>query len=146
MCRLLHVSASGFYVWHDRQMSVRRRVDIGLSANNDLVKRQFKTDGPDQLWIANATYIPTCAGTIYSAIVLDVWSHKIVGWAIGGSFSYAVDAPCLEYGVGATAGDAYDNAMAESVFATLKNELLKQRRLKSQSEAKIALFESIEGW
>ena len=51
-------------------------------ANEDLVKRQFKADGPNQLWVADATYVPSWAGTIYLAIVLDVWSHKIVGWAI----------------------------------------------------------------
>ncbi len=48
----------------------------------DLVDRQFKADGPDQLWVADITYIPTWAGFVYLAIVLDVWSRKIVGWAM----------------------------------------------------------------
>ncbi len=56
--------------------------DGAAATNEDLVKRQFKADGPDQLWVADATYVPTWAGTIYLAMVLDVWSHKIVGWAI----------------------------------------------------------------
>ena len=43
-------------------------------------------------------------------------------------------------------GDAYDNAMAESFFATLERELLSRRRFKSQAEAKMAVFERIEGW
>ena len=43
-------------------------------------------------------------------------------------------------------GDAYDNAMAESFFATLERELLNRRRFKSQAEAKMAVFEWIEGW
>lgn len=43
-------------------------------------------------------------------------------------------------------GDAYDNAMAESFFATLERELLSRRRFKSQAEAKMAVFEWIEGW
>ena len=43
-------------------------------------------------------------------------------------------------------GDAYDNAMAESLFATLEKEPLKHRRFKSKSEARTAIFEWIEGW
>ena len=45
-----------------------------------------------------------------------------------------------------TVGDAYDNAMAESFFATLERELLDRRRFRSQAEAKMAVFEWIEGW
>ena len=48
----------------------------------DLVKRQFRASAPDQLWVADVTYIPTWAGFIYLAIVLDVFSRKVVGWAI----------------------------------------------------------------
>ena len=48
----------------------------------DLVDRQFKADGPDQLWVADITYIPTWAGFVYLAVVVDVWSRKIVGWSI----------------------------------------------------------------
>ncbi len=43
-------------------------------------------------------------------------------------------------------GDAFDNAMAESFFATLERELLNRRRFKTQAEAKLAVFEWIEGW
>jgi putative transposase len=43
-------------------------------------------------------------------------------------------------------GDAYDNAMAESFFATLERELLNRRRFTMQAEARIAVFECIEGW
>ncbi len=43
-------------------------------------------------------------------------------------------------------GDAYDNAMAESFFATLERELLNRRRFKTQTEARLAVFEWIEGW
>ena len=45
-----------------------------------------------------------------------------------------------------TVGDAYDNAMAESFFATLERELLNRRRFRSQAEARMAVFEWIEGW
>jgi len=45
-----------------------------------------------------------------------------------------------------TAGDAYDNAMCESFFATLECELLDRRRFKNQAEAQMAIFEFIEGF
>ena len=48
----------------------------------DLVKREFKADSPNQLWVADMTYVPTWAGFIYLAIVLDVRSRSVVGWAI----------------------------------------------------------------
>jgi putative transposase len=43
-------------------------------------------------------------------------------------------------------GDCFDNAMCESFFATLECELLERRRFKTQAEAKLAIFEFIEGW
>jgi len=48
----------------------------------DLVHRQFSADGPNQLWVADVTYIPTWAGTLYLAVVLDVWSRRVIGWAM----------------------------------------------------------------
>ena len=48
----------------------------------DLVKREFTATGPDQLWVADITYVPTWAGFLYLAVVLDVWSRRIVGWAM----------------------------------------------------------------
>jgi len=48
----------------------------------DLVQRQFVATGPNQLWVADITYIPTWAGLLYLAVVLDVWSRRIVGWAM----------------------------------------------------------------
>lgn len=48
----------------------------------DLVQRAFTATGPNQLWVADITYIPTWAGMLYLAVVLDVWSRRIVGWAM----------------------------------------------------------------
>jgi len=61
----------------------------------------------------------------------------------------AVARRCQEAGVTpsiGSVGDAYDNAMAESFFATLERELLSRRRFRSQAEAKMAVFEWLEGW
>ena len=48
----------------------------------DLVQRAFTADAPDRLWVADITYIPTWAGFLYLAIVLDAFSRRIVGWAM----------------------------------------------------------------
>jgi putative transposase len=63
--------------------------------------------------------------------------------------SLAFGARCREAGVRpsmGSVGDAYDNAMCESFFATLECELLARRRFGSQAEARMALFSFIEGW
>ena len=49
----------------------------------DLVKRQFVATDINQLWVADMTYIPTWAGFLYLAVVTDVYSRKVVGWAFG---------------------------------------------------------------
>lgn len=48
----------------------------------DLVDRDFTADAPNQLWVADITFIPTAAGFLYLAVVLDAWSRKIVGWSM----------------------------------------------------------------
>jgi putative transposase len=48
----------------------------------DLVQRQFAATAPNQLWVADITYIPTWAGMLYLAVVLDVWSRRVIGWAM----------------------------------------------------------------
>jgi putative transposase len=48
----------------------------------DLLDRDFTADAPDQKWVADVTYVPTVAGWLYLAIVLDVFSRRIVGWSI----------------------------------------------------------------
>ena len=48
----------------------------------DLVERRFTAEGPDRLWVADITYIPTWSGFLYLAVVLDVWSRRVVGWSM----------------------------------------------------------------
>ena len=147
----------------------------------DLVERNFVAERPNKLWVADITYVPTWAGFLFLAIVLDAFSRKIVGWAMathlktelvldalemalsqrrpdgvvfhsdhGSQYtSLAFGKRCLEMGVRpsmGSVGDAYDNAMAESFFATLECELLNRRRFKTQVEARHAIFRFIEAW
>src|SRR2546427_4609250 len=48
----------------------------------DLVDRDFTAAAPDRLWVADITYVPTWAGFLYLAVVLDAWSRRVVGWAM----------------------------------------------------------------
>lgn len=147
----------------------------------DLVDRNFYAKKPNQLWVADLTYVPTWAGFLYLAVVLDAFSRRIVGWAMGttqrtqlvldalnmalgqrrpvsvihhsdqGSqyTSLAFGLRCKEAGVRpsmGSVGDAYDNAMCESFFATLECELLDRRKFATKAEARMAIFEFIEGW
>src|SRR3970282_447758 len=56
--------------------------DADATPAADLVERQFSADSPNRLWVADITYIPTWAGFLYLAVVLDAFSRKIVGWAM----------------------------------------------------------------
>ena len=147
----------------------------------DLVDRDFTATAPNQLWVTDITFVPTAAGFLYLAVVLDAWSRKIVGWSMANHLrtelvvdalemalrqrrphnvilhsdqgsqytSLAFGKRCKEAGVRpsmGSVGDAYDNAMCESFFATLECELLERRRFASHTEARMACFGFIEGW
>jgi len=147
----------------------------------DLVERNFSAAAPNRLWVADISYIPTWAGFLYLAVVLDAFSRRIVGWAMetylrtelvlkaldmalgqrcatgvihhsdqGSQYtSLAFGKRCSEAGVRpsmGSVGDCFDNAMCESFFATLECELLNRRRFKTQIEARMAVFDFIEGW
>jgi transposase InsO family protein len=56
------------------------QVDPTADRAIDLVDRQFAADGPDRLRVVDITYVPTWVGFLYLAIVLDVWSRRVVGW------------------------------------------------------------------
>lgn len=164
-----------------RAFVVTTRRDLKQRPAPDLVNRQFAAAGPNQLWVADMTYVPTWAGFIFLAIVLDVWSRRIVGWSIGEQMtadlvlaalnmaiaqrrptdvihhsdqgsqytSVALGQRCAKMGVRpsmGSVGDAYDNAMAESFFASLECELIDRRSFQTKAEARLALFTYIEGW
>ncbi|MBL8356114.1 MAG: DDE-type integrase/transposase/recombinase [Delftia acidovorans] len=63
------------------------RQDKRVSPANDLAKRQFKASDPNQLWVADMTYVSAWAGFLYLAVVIDVWSRRVVGWSMGESMT-----------------------------------------------------------
>lgn len=65
-----------------RTATTTTRVDRQAFAAPDLVRREFTTSAPDRLWTADITYGPTREGLLYLAVVLDVFSRRIIGWAM----------------------------------------------------------------
>jgi putative transposase len=151
----------------------------------DLVERRFTAERPDQLWVCDLTYIRTWVGFGYLALVIDVFSRRILGWAIAGHMRTELPLEALELAiwtrqqhrldglvhhtdagsqylairytdtlvaVGAvssvgTAGDSYDNALAESTIGQIKAELIKRHRpWRTLEQLEFALFEYLDWW
>jgi putative transposase len=64
------------------------------------VKRDFATMGPDELWVADITFVPTANGFMYLAVVLDAWSRKIVGWSMANHLRTELVLDALEIAIG----------------------------------------------
>lgn len=133
--------------------------------------------------MADITYVCTRKGFIYTTFVTDVYSRRIVGWALSDSMrtevlplqalnqaivcakktaglvhhsdhgsqyvSIVYNERLAEYGIAAstgTVGDSYDNALAENVNGSYKNELIQTRRWADVVEVEIAMFEWVNWW
>jgi putative transposase len=164
-----------------RRRFVTTTVKDGGRQAPDLVERNFTAEAPDRLWVADITDIPTWAGFLYLAVVLDVFSRRIVGWSMATTLAKQLVLDALNMALASrrprdvihhsdqgsqytsiefgrrcrhadvrpsmgSVGDAYDNAMCESFFATLECELLDRCRFKTQAEARRAVFEFIAGF
>ena len=164
-----------------RRKKYKSTRDKDASPAPDLVERAFVATAPNQLWVADITYVHTRAGFLYLAVVLDVFSRRVVGWAMANHLRTELVIDALDMAVGqrqpstvihhsdqgcqytsvafglrcravgvkpsmGSVGDAYDNAMCESFFATLECELLDRRRFETIAEAEMAIFDFIEGF
>jgi putative transposase len=74
--------AAGLIGCHRRRRRGLTRRDPQAAPAPDLVKRTFAAAAPDRVWTADITYIPTWTGWLYLAVVLDVFSRRVVGWAM----------------------------------------------------------------
>jgi len=164
----------------------RRRIRTTIPAGKpapfaDLVKRRFVADRLDELWCGDLTYVHTGEGFLYLASVIDVYSRRVIGWAIAPHMRAELVCDALRMAVGNRGGqvrgvifhsdrgaqygatdfkdlacsagvrqsmgrvaDCFDNALAESFFATLKCELLYQRSWPTKQEARSAIVHWIE--
>ena len=80
-----------------RGKKVRTTVaDPAAARPADLVRRQFSPAAPDRLWVADYTYVPTWAGMVYVAFVIDAYSRRILGWRAASSMKTALVLDALE--------------------------------------------------
>jgi putative transposase len=136
----------------------------------------------NRVWIGDITYLPTGEGWLYLAVILDLASRRVIGWAMRHAIDAALTRDALlmalhtrrpaagvlhhtdrgsQYAAGAyqallaahgmtasmsRTGDCWDNAVAESFFASLKRELMTGTRWATRDAARTAVFDYIERW
>lgn len=144
------------------------------------LKRSFCTTSPNRVWVGDVTYVQTRSGWLYLAVLLDLYSRKVVGWSMSNrnnkllalnALDMALQSRRPDQGVlhhsdrgsiyasddyqdkllknglipsMSRKGDCYDNAVAESFFSTLKNELIHDKRFESRNHARKEIFKYIE--
>jgi len=148
----------------------------------NLLDQDFACDGPDQKWGADISYIWTAEGWLYLAIVLDLYSRRIVGWAVSDRLKKDLAITALTRAISTRRpppglihhsdrgsqycshdyqrllkahgmlpsmsgkGNCYDNAMVETVFKTIKNELIWRASFQTRKAAELALGRYIDGF
>ncbi len=174
------MAAGGLAGVHRRRFIVTTRRDEAAAPAADLVNRSFTADGPDRLYVADITYLPTWAGFLYLAAIVDVFSRRVVGWAMAATMRAELVLAALDMAIErrrpapglihhsdhgsqymslafgrrlheakilpsmGTVGDCFDNAMAESFFASLETELIDRSVWRTHDQARSAVFDYIE--
>jgi putative transposase len=165
-----------------RKRRFRKTVEHRQLAHDfpDLLNRQFSAAAPDKVWVGDMTFIRTRQGWHHLAILMDVYSRCVVGWAFGDRPNAKLHENALRMAISQRrpkkglihhtdrgvqyrsasyraltqkAGivqsmsgrkSAYDNAMAESFFSTLKNEWMHHRDLRTREQSEAEGFDFIE--
>lgn len=146
----------------------------------NLLKQQFQTTGPNRVWLSDITFIGSEQGWLYLTTIEDMWSRRIVGYAITDHLRAEAVIEALKMALNrreiasglifhsdrgtqyvdrrvrailgkhgmiqsmSSTGNCYDNAMAESFFATLKKGHLLSQKFQTKEEARRKLFEYLE--
>lgn len=160
------------------RMTTRANPLHAVAANT--LDREFSASKPDERWVTDISYIWTEEGWSYIAVILDLYSRAVVGWALDTTLSTRLPLAALDMALRrreaqpgllhhsdrgcqytshdyrralaargvvvsmSRKGNCWDNAVAESFFATLKNELVYERAWRSRLELRAAVFEYIE--
>lgn len=174
--------AQGLFAVSRRRFRVTTQRDPRAAPAPNRLARDFRVTGPNQVWTADITYVPTRAGWLYLALVLDVGTRRVVGWAMARHLKDTLAIEALEMALGrrtigpglvhhsdqgrqytsaryqarlarsgilpsmSRVGECWDNAVAESFFATLKCERLHRRDYRTPAEAQADIFRYIESW
>jgi len=128
----------------------------------NLLQRDFKAERPNQRWATDITYVWTSQSWMYLAVVMDLFSRRVVGWAmrphlqaelaLDRGVQYAAHAyqnVLHQHGIVCSMsrkGDCWDNAVVESFFSRIKTELLHRQGWPTGRAAKDAVARYIEGW
>jgi putative transposase len=168
---------------HRRRRRPRTTItDPAATPAPNLVKRHFNPLAPDQLWLADITYVPTEQGWLYLATILDAFSRRVVGWAMTDHLRTELVLDALGMALGtrrpaaglvhhsdrgcqytslafgrrlqaaglvpsmSRVANCWDNAVAESFFATLKGELVDRQAWPTRAAARSAIFDYLEGF
>jgi transposase InsO family protein len=162
-----------------RKTRATTKADPTATPAENTLARDFTATRPDQRWVTDITYVQTDEGWGYVAAILDLFSRKVVGWALDttletrlplAALDMALQHRCPEVGLlhhsdrgcqytsaayrealakrgirvsMSRRGNCWDNAVAESFFATLKTELIHRQKWRSLAELRGALFEYI---
>jgi transposase InsO family protein len=100
--RLMRVSGLRGAV-RGRAFRVTTEADLEAVRPPDLVQREFRAERPNQLWVADLTYVATWAGFVYVAFVIDVFARSIVGWRVSNSLRSDLALDALEQALHARA-------------------------------------------
>jgi putative transposase len=163
-----------------RQFRITTKTKPGRPIAPNLLKRRFKAAHPNQTWVADISYIRTREGWAYLAVLMDLFSRMIVGWALQDRLTASLAINALQMalthrqppanlmhhsdrgiqyasdqyrriltsrGIRASmsrAGDCWDNAAIESLFGTIKSEMVDHRDYHTRAEARADVFDYIE--
>lgn len=165
-----------------RAFVVTTRADESAAHAPNLLARDFTATQPNERWVTDISYLGTREGWVYLAVILDLYSRKVVGWSMGDTLETTLPLRALDMALAqrskvqnvalmhhsdrgcqytSTAyaerlraegidvsmsrkGNCWDNAVAESFFATLKKELVYRQSWPTKSELETAVFEYIE--
>ena len=148
----------------------------------NVVARNFNATGPNRVWVTDMTYVWTWEGWLFLAVIVDVFSRRVVGWSAADHLRTELPLEALGMALGlrrpehglvhhsdrgcqyaselyraelaargivcsmSRVGDCWDNAVAESFFATLKAELIHRRPWPTKHEARLAIHDYIGGF
>ena len=95
------MSAAGLVGASRRRSVTTTKRDPDQRPAHDLVRRNFFVEKPNELWVADITFVPTLAGFLFLAVVLDAWSRRIVGWAFSADLKTRVVLDALDMALAA---------------------------------------------
>jgi putative transposase len=171
---------AGIEALRRKRFRVTTQSRLGVVAAENKLNQRFEVGTPNRAWVGDITFIATAAGWLYLAVLIDLYSRKVLGWAMSERIDQQLVIDALNMAIlrsqpepglihhtdqgrqyssmsyvemlkrqgmiqsMSRRGNCYDNAVAESFFSSLKNEVVHHRSFKTRDEARTTIFEYIE--